>query len=126
VSKNVDLVNGAYTAFAKGDIPGLLDSLADDVDWSSPATLPQGGDFTGKDGALLFFQGVGAAWDSLDIEVEGIGDAGDDLVLAVVRGSGTRAGGGLAEYGAAHAFTVRDGKITRFREFVDLDDPLGG
>ena len=125
MSKNVDLVNGAYAAFAKGDIPALLELLADDVEWSSPATLPQGGDFTGKDGALLFFQGVGAAWDSLDIEVEGIGDAGDDLVLAVVHGSGARTGGGLAEYGAAHAFTVRGGKITGFREFVDLDDPLG-
>lgn len=125
MSKNLDPVNGAYAAFAKGDIPALLELLADDVDWSSPGTLPQGGDYTGKDGALQFFQGIGAAWDSLDVEVESIGEAGDGVVLVVTHLSGTRKGGGPAEYGAAHVFTVRDGKIVRFREYVDLDAPLG-
>jgi uncharacterized protein len=125
MASSVDLVNGAYAAFAKGDIPGLLESLSDDVDWSSPGVLPQGGDFSGKDGALKFFQNIGAMWDSLTIEVEGVADTGDGLVLAVVSASGTRKGGGAAGYGAAHAFNVRDGKIVRFREYVDLDAPLG-
>jgi ketosteroid isomerase-like protein len=127
MASSVDLVNGAYAAFAKGDIPGLLESLSDDVDWSSPGVLPQGGDFSGKDGALKFFQNIGASWDSLSLEVEGVADTGDGLVLAVVSASGTRkGGGGAAGYGAAHAFNVRDGKIVRFREYVDLDAPLGG
>ena len=126
MASSVDLVNGAYAAFAKGDIPALLESLSDDVDWSSPGTLPQGGDFSGKDGALKFFQNIGAMWDSLTIEVEGVADTGDGLVLAVVSASGTRKGGGAAGYGAAHAFNVRDGKIVRFREYADLDAPLGG
>ena len=125
MASSVDLVNGAYAAFAKGDIPGLLESLSDDVDWSSPGVLPQGGDFSGKDGVLKFFQNIGAMWDSLTIEVEGVADAGDGLVLAVVSASGTRKGGGAAGYGAAHAFNVRDGKIVRFREYADLDAPLG-
>jgi uncharacterized protein len=125
MASNVDLVNGAYAAFAKGDIPGLLEALSDDVDWSSPGVLPQGGDFSGKDGALKFFQNIGAMWDSLTIEVEGVADTGDGLVLAVVSASGTRKGGGAAGYGAAHAFNVRDAKIVRFREYVDLDAPLG-
>ena len=125
MATSVDLVNGAYSAFAKGDIPALLESLSDDVDWSSPAALPHGGDFSGKDGVLKFFQGIGAMWDPLVVEVEGVADAGDGLVLALVHASGTRKGGGAAGYGAAHAFNVRDGKIVRFREYVDLDAPLG-
>src|SRR6476661_4579850 len=109
MTANIDVVNGAYSAFASGDIAGLLDTLADDVEWSSPMTLPHGGEFSGKDGVLTFFQGIGAKWDSLDVAVEAIGEAGDSLVLAVVWASGTRKGGEDDGYGAAHAFEVRDG-----------------
>jgi len=36
-----------------------------------------------------------------------------------------RGGGGPGDYGAAHVFTVTGGKISRFREYTDLDAPLG-
>jgi hypothetical protein len=124
MSENSDLVNAAYGAFGRGDIPALLELVADDVDWSSPGTLPHGGDFKGRDGVLQFFQGIGGTWDTLTVTAESIGDAGPDVVLAVVAATGTRKAGGPGSYGAAHAFTVTGGKIARFREFVDLDAPL--
>jgi ketosteroid isomerase-like protein len=123
---NADVVNEAYAAFAKGDVPGLLDLVGEDVDWVSPTTLPHGGHFSGKDGVLAFFQGIGAIWESLVVEAEGVGEAEDDLVLAVVHASGELRSGGSGAYGAAHAFTVSNGKIARFREYVDLDAPLAG
>jgi uncharacterized protein len=126
MAESVDVVNAAYSSFAKGDIPTLLESVSEDTDWSSPGALPHGGDFSGKDGVLQFFQGIGAKWDSLTIDVESVADAGDGLVLTVIQATGTRKGGGTSGYGAAHAFNVRDGKIVRWREFVDLDAPLGG
>lgn len=94
--------------------------------WSSPATLPQGGDFTGKDGVTRFFEGLGAAWEALEIDLESLGEIGGDLVAGVVRGSGSLRNGGSAQYGAMHAFTVERGKITSFREFVDVDRALTG
>jgi ketosteroid isomerase-like protein len=124
MAKNVDLINSAYAAFANGDIPGLLDLVADDVEWSSPATLPHGGHFHGKDGALKFFQGIGGLWESLTVTPDAVGEGGPNLVLAVVSASGTRKAGGAASYGAMHTFVVSGDKITSFREFVDLDAPL--
>jgi ketosteroid isomerase-like protein len=124
MAKNEDVIKSAYAAFANGDIPGLLDLLADDVEWSSPTTLPHGGQFHGKDGALKFFEGIGGVWESLTVTPDSVGGAGPDLVLSVVSASGTRRAGGPASYGAMHAFVVRDGKVTNFREFVDLDAPL--
>jgi hypothetical protein len=91
---------------------------------SAPATLPQGGTFRGKEGVLKFFEGLGASWDPLGIEIEVIDDLGGDQAIGLVRGSGSRRGGGPAEYGAVHIFTVRDGLVTRFREYVDLDAAL--
>jgi ketosteroid isomerase-like protein len=123
---NADVINEAYAAFARGDVPGLLDLMDDGVDWVSPATLPHGGHFTGKDGVLAFFQGIGTIWESLVVEAEGVGEAEDNLVLAVVHAHGELRSGGSGAYGAAHAFTVGNGRITRFREYVDLDAPLAG
>jgi ketosteroid isomerase-like protein len=121
---NVDIVNSAYRSFAKGDIPGVIDLLDDSVSWSSPMTLPQGGQFDGKDGVVRFFETIGGAWESLSLDVEAVDAVSDDLVVSVVSLSGTLRGSGPASYGSTHAFTVRDGKITRFREYVDADKAL--
>ena len=125
MNANADVVHQAYRAFASGDIPALLDLVDDEVAWSAPETLPQGGVFTGKGGAVKFFEGLGAAWETLQVDTEALGEISADLVVAVVRGSGLLRGAGPGTYGAAHVFTVRNGKITRFREYVDLDGPLG-
>jgi len=114
---NAAVVQQAYEAFGKGDIPTVLGLLHPDVQWSVAEVLPQGGEFQGTDGVLAFFQGLGAAWDLLGLEIEGVGEVGPDLVAGVVQGSGTL-GGAAASYTAVHVFTVKDGMITRFREYV--------
>ncbi len=82
----------------------------------------------GKEGALQFFQGIGASSGThSDVEVESIAETADGhggRSSPASRGHGRVAG--PAEYGAAHVFNVRDGKIVRFHEYVDLDAPLGG
>jgi ketosteroid isomerase-like protein len=88
---------------------------------SSPKTLPHGGEFRGPSGVGTFFAGIGANWSSLVVNVESVGDLGSDSVVGVVRAAGTRSDGGEDGYGAVHVFTVGDGKITRFREYTDLD-----
>jgi len=121
---SAELIKRTYEAFGRGDIPTVLDNLTDDVQWSAPGALPHGGQFQGKAGAMEFFQGLGAAWENLGLDVEGVGEVGDDLVVGIVRGDGTLRGAGPSGYGAVHVFTVRDGKIARFREYTDLDKPL--
>jgi ketosteroid isomerase-like protein len=121
---NAGVVAQAYDAFGRGDIAALLGLVDDEVDWHAPKTLPQGGTFHGKAGVGDFFATVAGAWDPLSLDVEGIGEVGDELVVGVVRGDGTRKGGGPSGYGAVHVFNVRGGKITRFREYTDVDAPL--
>src|ERR1051325_6283318 len=103
---NVAIVNGAYDAFAKGDVPAVLDALADDVDWHAPGTLPHGGQFSGKDGVGSFFQGIGERWESLNLEVIGVSPLTADSVVAVVSATGELRSGGASGYGAAHVFTI--------------------
>lgn len=127
MTTNVELVQQAYEAFGTGDIPTVVGLLADDVAWHAPETLVHGGTFKGTDGAMTFFQGLGGAWEQLGLDVEGIAALGSDQVVALLRADGTRRAGGNAEgYGAVHVFTLEGGRITRFREFVDLDAAMAG
>ena len=121
---NVATVNGAYEAFGRGDVAAVLDALADDVEWSSPLTLPHGGQFNGKAGVGQFFQGIGDLWSGLQLEIHGVTALSGDEVVGVVTATGELRAGGSAGYGAAHVFTLTDGKVSRFREYVDLDKPL--
>jgi ketosteroid isomerase-like protein len=125
VGARTQVVEQAYDAFGRGDIPAILELLDDGVEWTAPATLPQGGSYKGREEVGSFFAAVGSAFERLEVEPEGMGEVGDELVVAVVRLNGTRRGGGPAGWGAVHAFSVRDGRITRFREYTDLDAPLG-
>jgi hypothetical protein len=118
---NTAIVERAYGAFASGDIPTVIGLLAEDVSWTVPTTVPQGGTFTGRDGVGQFFQGLGAAWSSLQLEVEAVGEVGDNLVVGIVRGKGELADGTADGYGAVHVFAIRDGEISSFREFTDVD-----
>ena len=121
---NANLVQDAYEAFGRGDIAAVLDLLTDDVEWSSPRTIPHGGDFHGKADVGRFFAAIGANWKALPLDIEAVGEIGDDLVIGVLRADGTRSSGEPQSYGAAHVFTVRGGKIGSFREYVDLDKPM--
>jgi ketosteroid isomerase-like protein len=116
---NSKLVRQAYAAFGTGDIPGLLGLLDADVEWTSPATLPHGGEFSGPAEVGKFFEAIGANWDSLELDIESVNEVGPTSVLGVAHADGTRKGGKSQSYGAVHIFDVSDGKITRFREFVD-------
>jgi ketosteroid isomerase-like protein len=126
MSNNGELVNQAYAAFARQDIAGIIELLDDGVEWSSPKTLPHGGDFRGKDGVLEFFTNIGTAWESLAVKPESVDELPDGRVVAVAGASGELRSGVQAGYGAAHLFELRDGKIIRFRELVDVDRAITG
>ena len=124
MGKNAAVVEAAYEAFGRGDIGAVLGMLDADVEWSVPMTVPHGGTFKGVDGVQSFFEGLGRLWDGITLDVEAIDDVGPDQAVGIVRANGTLKGSGAASYGTTMVFTIRDGKVSRFREYVDLDAPI--
>jgi len=120
---NTKLVRDAYAAFARGDIASVIAMLDEKVEWTSPRTLPHGGEFSGPAQVGKFFEGIGAAWDGLALDVESVDEAGRN-VIGLLRAEGTRKNGDTQNYGAVHVFDIANGKIRRFREFVDIPGPL--
>jgi uncharacterized protein len=125
VGARSELVQAAYDAFGRGDIPAIIGMLDDGVEWTAPGTLPQGGTYKGPGEVWSFFETVGSLWERLEVHPEAIGEVGDELVVGVVRLDGTRRGGAAQGWGAVHVFTVRNGRIAAFHEYTDLDAPLG-
>src|SRR5215210_1958009 len=54
---NVDATQRAYEAFGRGDIPAMLESLADDVEWTLPGrpVIPWAGTHRGHEGVEQAF-----------------------------------------------------------------------
>jgi uncharacterized protein len=59
---NAATVGSLYEAFGRGDIPFILNHVADDCEWigGGGEYLPQGGNYTGKE-AINFFIRLGGA-----------------------------------------------------------------
>jgi len=116
MSDNVEMVQGAYEAFGRGDIPALMENMTDDIEWHSPGPLPQSGDSRGQEGVGEFFQRVADNWSDFHVDLQDIVASGD-RVCAIGHAAG-KLDGTDAEYGFVHAWTVRDGELARFDEYV--------
>ena len=120
VKENVQIVKDGYAAFSRGDIPGLLALLTEDVEWHIPgAGLPLAGTYLGRDGVANFFQKLAAESDILDFQPrEFVAEADRVLVVGWERAK-VNATNRTAEADWIMSFTVRNGKIAIFREYTD-------
>ena len=61
--ENLQVVKEGYAAFGRGDIPGLLALMAEDMEWHHPGPgLPLAGTYRGHDGVANFFQKLLPKW----------------------------------------------------------------
>jgi ketosteroid isomerase-like protein len=118
---NVALIQQAYAAFGSGDLQKLLGMLAPDIVWEFPASkvIPWAGTFTGPGEVAQFFA---ALMEHSEAEVFGPLHfvSSEDRVVVLGRERFRVKSTSLTwacEW--AHAFTLRDGKIARFREYTD-------
>jgi uncharacterized protein len=118
--ENVQLVKEGYAAFSRGDIPGLLALLAEDVEWQIPgAGLPTAGTYRGHEGVANFFQKLSQAADILDFQPREFVAEGDRVVVFGWERTKVKATNRTVELDWIMAFTIRSGKVAKFREYTD-------
>ena len=111
----------AYEAFQRADIAAVLSLLSDDVEWILPAidNVSFSGARSGRAQVAEFFSSLAPQQDVIRFEPREF-IAGEEKVVAL--GSyewKVRSNGRTWRSDFAHVFTVRDGKIVRFQEFMD-------
>jgi ketosteroid isomerase-like protein len=120
MSDQVAIVKGLYEAFGRGDIPAILDCLADDIQWdpwadntAQKAGVPWLQPRTGKAGVLEFFGIVGKIGVS-DFRVISL-MGGENQVAAEIEIVTS-----LFRDQECHLWRFNDaGKIERLRHYVD-------
>jgi ketosteroid isomerase-like protein len=122
-NENIAVVQQAYSAFQRGDIPGLLELVAEDVEWEAvkgvPASVPFAGVRRGRAQVGEFFAIVGREEEFSRFEPREFFAAGDRVVVLGSYEARVRRTGKTFSGEWAMAFTIRAGKIARFTEYAD-------
>lgn len=129
---NVGLLKNLYAAFGRGEIPTVLGGMSPDIRWhqaESNPYMPSGEPWVGPDAVLNnLFMRLGAEWDSFTVHPKTFHDAGNSVIVEV-RYTGTyKATGKSMDAQACHVWDVKDGKVTRFQQYVDtakVQDVMG-
>jgi uncharacterized protein len=118
--KSIDVVKSIYDGFARRDVPGTLAALADDVEWYEAEGLPWGG-LQRSPGAVaenVFGPSIARIPD-LAVVPEQIIESGEEIAI-VQRYTGTaKTTGKRLDIVGVGVWDVRDGKVARYRQFVD-------
>ncbi len=117
---NVAFVKGLYAAFGRGDVPAVLGSFADDIEWHEAEGMPYGGVHRGGDAVVQnVFAPIATDVEGFAVTAEEFVGSGD-TVAAVVRYTGTgKVSGKTLDVPVVHVWDIRDGKVVRFRQFID-------
>jgi ketosteroid isomerase-like protein len=121
-SPQVELIRGIYSAFAKGDVGGVLGSMSPSIIWNEAENFPyaDGNPYIGPQAvAAGVFSRCATEWDGFAVEVEELIDGGA-TVVALVRYLGKyKATGRAQRTQAVHVWRIEGGKVTRFQQYAD-------
>ena len=119
--ENTKIAQQAYENFKSGDIQALLSLLSDDVEWQLPNmdNVPFSGTRRGREQVSEFFASLDRTQEALEFEPKEFIAQGDTVVALGRYRWRVKPTGREFEGDWAHVFTLRDGRIVRFREYTD-------
>jgi len=117
---NFNSVKAVYDAFAKGDIPTVLGTFSPDIAWTEAEGFPYGGTYHGPRAVLDgVFMRLGTEWDGFAAVPDEFIDAGGTVVVLGKYSGKYKATGKSFQADFAHVWRMREGKATRFTQYVD-------
>jgi len=123
--ENLRIVQDGYAAFGRGDVAALLSMYADDIDWAmpgSPDVVPYAGPRHGLEQVAQFYATFPQTEEIEQMDLQDFIAQGDKVLVFGHYKGRVKATGRSYTKDFIHAVTLRDGKVTRFREYVASDD----
>ena len=114
-------MKGIVDAFGKGDVPGVLEALAPEVEWwvGGPSEVPYAGTRRGREQVKHFFEELARAVEFQRFEPQEYVSEGDTVIVLGQERLQVRASRQTIENGWVMVFTLRKGQVVTFREFND-------
>ena len=121
-SENRTIIDGLYKAFAVGDIPTVLGAMDSNIVWNEAEgnAYADGNPYIGPDAVLNgVFGRIGAEHEYFNLKDIVLHEMFNDKVLATLRYDGKRTNGNSYDAQVAHLWTLKDGKVVAFQQYVD-------
>jgi ketosteroid isomerase-like protein len=130
--ENVDVVRRMYArladrgAWRRGDYDDLFrDFCAPDYEMIPPPIYPDAAtSYRGLEGVHQWQRLMDEIWADWDFQAERFFDAGDQVAVFVRTSGIARQSGAPVEIPVAHVLTLRDGRVTRLKVFLDRHEAL--
>ena len=119
---NVTLVQGLYAAFRRGNIDPIIAAMAPDVDWEvvgRKSDYPTIGRYKGAQDVRDFFRLVGELQQAHEFAPGEFSISGNKVFVTGYYAWTVKKTGRKVSADWIHIFTIKDGKVTAFREFTD-------
>jgi ketosteroid isomerase-like protein len=120
---NTDIVKGMYAAFGRGDVAGVLNGLADDIDWLTPGSkaIPYAGRYNGKSAVTGFFQKLAETCELDPFVIEQYVEQGDVVVALGSYSGRVKSTKKPFQSRWSMMFKFRGGTVAKFEEYLDTE-----
>ena len=120
---NVAAVRSMWEAFLRNDAETALAAFDPDVEWDG-TNLPDGEISRGLDAVVDHMTRWAETWESWEVELEDLIDAGEDRVILFFRERGRSKAGLDVNERHSELYVIRDGKIVYRKGFSDAEEAL--
>jgi ketosteroid isomerase-like protein len=120
---NVAVVRGMWEAFLRNDFETSLAAFDPDVEWDG-TNLPDGKISRGLDAVVDHATRWAEMWETWEVELEDVIDAGEDRVIAFIRERGNSKAGLDMNERHSELYVIRGGKILYRKGFSDANEAL--
>jgi len=122
--ENVEIVRRTYAAANRGDFDSANEHLHPEIEFHTYAQSPEAGVYRGKDAVLQYNQGLFAQFESINVELEELIDAGARVVVMSTQYAVPKGGRQEMEVHLAEVWSVRDGLLIERRSYSTREDAL--
>lgn len=120
--QNVDIVRGMYESFEKGDVPGVVSELDQNVEWNEAENFiyADRNPYVGPQAVLEgVFMRLGTDWENFTVKTEEWLDAGNRLVVLGIYAGTHKGTGNRVRAQFAHIWSLKEGRVVRFQQYTD-------
>lgn len=120
--ENVKVVKQVYAALGKGDLPTVMQMLADDVEWDMPhprEIVPFGGKWQGKEEVKKFFATMHETVETKQVQVHEFVAENNKVVVICTMKLLAKPTQQEWENDVVAVWTLEAGKVKQMRDFMD-------
>ena len=127
-NQNIGIIDGLYKSFGEGDIPSVLGAMDEEIIWNEAEgnAYADGNPYIGPKAILNgVFARVGAEHEYFKLEDIQLHEMSNNQVLATLRyNAKVKETGKTYNAQVAHLWTLKDGKVSAFQQYVDTKDTI--